>query len=87
MSLVRNFALAAKVQPFAPLRLQVQLKEAAGPYRAGSQTIEPINPPGLAYTPDFAETAAVIRRGAAPTYSAAHDLMTQEVLLTACGML
>lgn len=78
---------SAKAQPFAPLRLAVHLKEAAGPYRAGPQTLEPVNPPGLAYTPDFAEMAAVIRGGAAPTYSAAHDSMTQEVLLTACGML
>lgn len=78
---------SAKAQPFAPVRLHVQLKEAAGPYRAGEQTLEPPSPPGLAYTPDFAEMAAVIRKQATPTYSAAHDLMTHEVLLTACGML
>jgi predicted dehydrogenase len=78
---------SAKAQPFAPVRLRVQLKEAAGPYRAGEQNLEPPTPPGLAYTPDFAEMAAVIRRGQAPTYPAAHDLMTQEVLLTACQMI
>ena len=69
------------------LRLVVDLKEPAGPYRAGEQTLEPHGPPGLAYTPDFAEMAAVIRKGAEPSYSAQHDLMTQEVLLEACGML
>src|SRR5262249_29247501 len=51
---------SAKVQPFAPVRLMVTLKEAAGPYRAGEQRLEPKGPPGLAYTPDFAEMAAVI---------------------------
>ena len=78
---------SAIAQPFAPVRLKVKLKTAAGPYRAGEQMLEPPSPPGLAYTPDFAEMASVIRRGAAPVYSAAHDLMTHEVLLEACGML
>lgn len=78
---------SAKAQPFAPVRLHVELKDAAGPYKSGIQTIELPNPPGLPYTPDFAELAAVIRHGAKPTYSAEHDLMTHEVLLTACGML
>ncbi len=78
---------SAKAQPFAPVRLIVDLKEPAGPYRAGQQTLEPHGPPGLAYTPDFAEMAAIIRKGAEPSYSAQHDLMTQEVLLEACGML
>lgn len=78
---------SAKAQPFAPVRLTVELKKAAGPYKAGLQTLEPPSPPGLGYTPDFAEMAAVIRQGAKPTYSAEHDLMTQAVLLEACGML
>ena len=78
---------SAKAQPFAPVRLVVDLKEPAGPYRAGQQTLEPHGPPGPAYTPDFAEMAAIIRKGAEPSYSAQHDLMTQEVLLEACGML
>ncbi len=78
---------SAKAQPFAPVKLTVELKQAAGPYRAGVQVLEPPSPPGLAYTPDFAEMAEVIRRGAKPTYPAEHDLMTHEVLLEACGML
>jgi predicted dehydrogenase len=78
---------SAKAQPFAPVRLTVELKDAAGPYRAGVQTLEPPSPPGVTYTPDFAEMAAIIRKGAQPTYSAEHDLMTQAVLLEACGML
>ncbi len=78
---------SAIAQPFAPVRLKVELKAAAGPYRAGEQMLEPPGPPGLAYTPDFAEMASVIRGETAPAYSAAHDLMTHEVLLKACGML
>ena len=78
---------SAKAQPFAPVRLTMTLKEPMGPYRAGEQTLEPPTPPGLPYTPDFAELAAVMRHGAVPTYTAEHDLMTHEVLLEACGML
>jgi predicted dehydrogenase len=77
---------SAIAQPFAPVRLRVELKDAAGPYRAGLQTLEPPSPPGLAYTPDFAEMASIIRKGTAPSYSAEHDLMTHQVLLEACGM-
>ena len=75
------------MQPFAPVRLILELKEAVGPYRSGAQTVEPHGPPGLPYTPDFAEMAGVIRRGAQPSCTAEHDLMTQQVLLEACGML
>jgi predicted dehydrogenase len=78
---------SAKAQPFAPVRLHVELRANAGPYRPGEQTIEPPPPPGLPYTPDFAELARVIRHGAVPTYTPEHDLMTHEVLLEACGML
>ena len=78
---------AAKAEPFSPVRLRVELKEPAGPYKAGIQHLEPPSPPGLAYTPDFAEMASVIRKGTKPTYSAEHDLMTHRVLLEACGML
>jgi len=78
---------SAKASPFSPVRLIVKLKDAAGPYRSGEQVSEPAPPPGLTYTPDFAELAAVIRHGAKPTYSPEHDLMTHEVLLQACGMI
>jgi len=78
---------SATASPFAPVRLTVDLKEAAGPYRVGVQTLEPPGPPGLPYTRDFAEMAAIIRDGASPRYTAQHDLMTHKVLLEACGML
>lgn len=77
----------AKVQPYTGSHLTLELKDAAGPYAAGRHTLQPPYPPGPGYTPDFAELASVIRNGAKPTYSAAHDLMTHRVLLEACGML
>ncbi len=79
---------SAKAQPFAPVRLTVELKQAAGPYDAGVQTrVPPGASSGMPYIPDFVEMAGVIREGVKPTYSAEHDLMTQAVLLEACGML
>ena len=77
----------ALVQPYAPLRLMVDLKEAAGPYKAGEQLIPLTNPPGPTYAPDFREMARIIRKGEKPSYSPHHDLITQEALLEACGML
>jgi predicted dehydrogenase len=78
----------ARMQPYTfPSRLTVDLAKAAGPYAAGSQTIEIAAPPGLSYTPDFREMAAVIRDGAKPAWSADHDLIAHETLLRACGVL
>lgn len=77
----------ALVQPYAPLRLMIDLKEAAGPYKAGEQLVPLTEPPGPPYSPDFQEMARIIRKGEKPSYSPQHDLMTHEVLLQACGML
>jgi len=77
----------ALVQPYAPLRLMIDLKEPAGPYRAGEQQIQLTEPPGPTYAPDFQEMARIIRQGAKPSYSPQHDLITHEALLRACGML
>ncbi|MEX2262953.1 MAG: Gfo/Idh/MocA family oxidoreductase [Bryobacteraceae bacterium] len=78
----------ARVQPYSfPSRLTVDLSEAAGPYKAGEQALEPPPPPGLTYTPDFREMAAIIRTGQRPSYSAEHDLVAHETLLRVCGML
>jgi len=79
---------SARMQPYTfPSRLLVDLAEAAGPYKAGEQTVEVPAPPGPGYTPDFREMAAIIREGARPSHSAEHDLVTQETLLRVCGML
>jgi predicted dehydrogenase len=77
----------ALVEPYAPLRLMVDLEKAAGPYKAGPQTIEPPSPPGPTYAPDFREMATIIRNGQRPSYSPHHDLIVQEALLEACRML
>jgi len=77
----------ATVQPFSPLRLTVDLKDAAGPYKDGEQVLQPPAPPGPIYAPDFAEMASIIRDGARPAYSAEHDLIVQQALLEACGVM
>jgi predicted dehydrogenase len=79
---------SARAQPYTyPSRLTVDLVDAAGPYKAGPQVLEPPPPPGRPYTPDFREMAAMIRTGAPPSHSPEHDLFTHETLLRACGML
>ena len=77
----------ALAQPYAPMRLLIDLKDAAGPYKAGEQFIPLTEPPGPPYAPDFQEMARIIRQGEKPSYSVRHDLLTQEVLLQTCGML
>jgi predicted dehydrogenase len=77
----------ATVQPFTKARLSVDLKDAAGPYKAGEQILQPPDPPGTAFAPDFVEMASIIREGAKPSYSPEHDLITQQTLLKACGVL
>jgi len=75
---------SATVRPFSPYLLTTDLGNAAGPYPAGvHQTSFP--PDKLpSFSPDLLEMARIIREGAAPSYSAQHDLMTHEVLLRAC---
>jgi predicted dehydrogenase len=74
----------ALVQPFSPVRLMMDLEEAAGPYKAGVQTVDLRAAPGPSFAPDFLEMAKVIKEGAKPSYSAEHDLITHEALLRAC---
>ena len=93
-NLYRLFELAgtngkASAQPYSPSRLLVDLKVAAGPYKAGAQVlepVEPVEPVGPEYAPDFREMARIIREGAKPSYSAEHDLIVHDTLLRACGM-
>jgi predicted dehydrogenase len=76
----------ARVQPYSPLRLHTKLKEAAGPYPAGVQTLEAFAEMGYPYVADFLELIAAIRHGKKLEYSPSHDLMTHRVLLEVCGM-
>ncbi|MBM3728900.1 MAG: Gfo/Idh/MocA family oxidoreductase [Acidobacteria bacterium] len=73
------------VRPFGPYKMVSHLKDAVGPYPAGRKehTFPPDTHPS--FSPDMIEMAKVIREGAKPSYSAEHDLMTQEVLLRVCG--
>jgi predicted dehydrogenase len=75
----------ATVQPFDPLRLALDLKQPAGIYRSGRQTID-FPSPGPIFAPDFAEMARIIRRKEKPSYSPEHDLIVQETLLKVCGV-
>ena len=78
----------ATVRPFFPeLRLHVDLAHAAGPYKAGLQTIEIPKPKQAPYEPDFRALAGMIRNGDTPEYSIEHDLIVQEALLRACQMM
>ena len=75
---------SATVRPFSPYKVTTHLKTAAGPYPAGlHETTFPADPLP-AHSPDFLEMARLIRTGAEPSYSPAHDLMTQEILLRVC---
>ena len=77
----------ATVQPFFPeLRLHLDLAAAAGPYKAGAQTIELENKRMAPYEPDFAMMASIMH-GGKPDYSVEHDLITHETLLRACKMM
>ena len=77
----------ALMQPFSPFRLTVDLKDAAGPYKAGEQTLQPAATPGPGFAPDFIEMASIIRDGAKPSYSPEHDLNVQQALLEACHVI
>jgi predicted dehydrogenase len=73
------------VRPIEPPSLEVDIRVAAGPYRAGRQKLE--IPPEPRYVADFREMAQVIRKQRAASFSSKHDLMVQETLLRACGIL
>lgn len=75
---------SATVRPFNN-RIVTDLRTAAGPYPAGVK--ETVLPPDRqpAFSPDLLEMARILREGAAPTYSAQHDLMTHTVLLKVCN--
>ena len=78
----------ATVRPFFPeLRMHVDLAYAAGPYKAGLQTIATPQPKQAPYEADFLALAGMIRNGDTPEYSMEHDLIVQEALLRACQMM
>jgi predicted dehydrogenase len=77
---------AATLRPFNG-KLAMDLKDAAGPYKAGQQVVEPHEQAGPVFAPDLIEMHRIIGEGVSPSYSVEHDLTTQEVLLRACGLI
>ncbi len=79
---------SARMQPYTfPSTLSIDIAKPAGPYKAGTTTLQIPAPPGLPYNHDFLEMAAVMRGNAKPSHSAEHDLLTHETLLRICDML
>jgi predicted dehydrogenase len=72
------------IQPVEPgTKMQVTLREAHGPYKAGSQQID--LPPQPRYAGDFRDLARAIRTHTPLQFSYDHELLVEETLLRACG--
>src|SRR5260370_35577906 len=76
---------AATLRPFSG-KLALDLKDAAGPYKAGRQIVEPQEQAGPGFAPDLTEMHRIICDGVRPSCSVEHDLTPQEPLLRACGL-
>jgi hypothetical protein len=63
--------------------MQVHLRKAEGPYKAGSQQIN--LPPQPRFIADFAELARALKTGQPLKHSYDHELLLQETLLRASG--
>ena len=74
----------AVLRPIEPGTLTIDLAKAAGPYRAGTQTVE--LPPYRRYVGDFAELAAAVRGEKSLAVTLDQELLVQEWLLKACGV-
>ncbi len=74
----------AVVRPIEPPVLQIDLAKAAGPYRAGLQTVE--MPPYRRYVADLAEFAHAIRTGKPLPIPLEQELAVQQALLAASAM-
>lgn len=75
----------AVLRPLEPPALEIELATAAGPYRKGTQTVT--LPPYHRYEADFAELAAAVRGEGHLTVALEDELLVQETLLKASGML
>jgi len=74
----------ATLCPIEPPTLQIDLAQAAGPYRAGLQTVP--MPKYERYVGDLPELAAAIRGERALNVTLDEELSVQKWLLQACGM-
>jgi predicted dehydrogenase len=75
----------ALLKPLEPPALQIDLAKAAGPYKAGTQTVS--LPAYRRYVDEFAALARALREGAALAVAPEQELMVQETLLRASEML
>ncbi len=75
----------ATVKPIEPPSLQIDLAEAAGPYKRGQQTVE--LPAYRRYVDEFTEFAGAIRGQTQLSVSLDEELRVQETLLRACEMI
>ena len=76
---------AVIVNPIEPPGVVVDLAKAAGPYKAGKQTMP--MPPYKRYVDDFIELAAALRGEAKLRVTLEEDLLVQDVVLADSGML
>ena len=75
----------AILQPIEPPTLNLELAEAAGPYKKGTQQV--LLPAYQRYEGDFAELAAAVRGERALSVSLDKELLVAEAVLRAGGML
>jgi len=76
---------SAKISPFEPPVLKIDLSQAEGPYKRGATTVE--LPDYKPYEGDFAELAAAVRGEKALSVSLEEELMVHQTLLRASGVL
>jgi predicted dehydrogenase len=74
----------AVLRPIEPPTLEMELAEAAGPYRAGRQKVD--LPAFRRYVGDFSELARCIGDGGKLNVSFEEDLLVEEILLEAAQM-
>lgn len=73
----------ALVKPLDRPVMELELKDAAGPYKKGKQLVE--FPPYHRYVGEFEELAAAVRENRPLAISPEADLLVHETLLRACG--
>jgi predicted dehydrogenase len=83
MLLITGTEGTAAVHPIEPPTLHVDLSSAAGPYKAGPQTL---TFPYRRYVDDFVELAAAVRGESKLRVTPEEDLIVEETLLRASGM-
>lgn len=75
----------ALVQPLEQPMLTIDLEKAAGPYKQGKQEVE--LPKFQRYVDEFAAVAEAIRGGKPLSVSLDQELVIEEAVLRACGMI